>query len=72
MLTFLLKYAIICKTKNMNCQSKKRKNNAIYRKEVCALPDVPLVKIEDPPSAKAGGKMAGIARALGNIKTLLI
>lgn len=41
----------------------------IYRKEVCALPDVPLVKIEDPPSAKAGGKMAGIARALGNKNT---
>lgn len=69
MLTFYLKYAIICRTKKENCQSK-AKNNVIYRKEVCALPDVPLVKIEDPPSAKAGGKMAGIARALGNKKHL--
>ena len=66
MLTFLLKYDIISKTKNKNCQSK-AKNNAILRKEVCEVPDVPdvpLVKIEEPPSAKAGGKMAGIARAL--------
>jgi hypothetical protein len=51
---------------------KKKKTMIFYRKEVCALPDVPLVKIEEPPSAKAGGNMAGIARALGKIKKLLI
>ena len=54
----------------MKIVNQKRKIMLIYRKEVCALPDVPLVKIEDPPSAKAGGKMAGIARALGNKKHL--
>jgi hypothetical protein len=51
---------------------KKEKIMIFYRKEVCALPDVPLVKIEEPPSAKAGGNMAGIARALGKIIKLLI
>jgi hypothetical protein len=41
----------------------------VKRKEVEALPDVPLVKIEEPPSAGIGVKITAIA-APGNKKLI--
>ena len=34
----------------------------VLRKEVKTVPDVPLVKKEEPPSVKVGVKYAGAAR----------